>query len=181
MLAGLTRRWWVFLVRGLCGIAIGIVAFTQPFATLLALIVVWGALVLADGLTTLWAGWTDRRGGRGFWPLILSGAISLVAGATAWVMPGITALVLLVIIATWSIIRGVFEILAAIRLRRVVRNEWLLAAAGTLSVLFGIVLLARPAIGLATLAYLIGSYAFVSGIVLVVLALRLRRLRGLVG
>jgi uncharacterized membrane protein HdeD (DUF308 family) len=180
MIANLTRRWWVFLVRGLCGIGIGIVAFTQPFATLLALIVVWGALVLADGLTALWAGWSDRHDSRGFWPLLVSGAISLVAGLTAWMWPGLTALVFLFIIASWSIIRGLFEIWAAIRLRRVIHNEWLMATAGALSVLFGLVLVSRPAIGLVALAFLIGSYALVSGVVLVVLAVKLRRLRGLV-
>jgi uncharacterized membrane protein HdeD (DUF308 family) len=180
MIANLTRRRWVFLVRGLCGIAIGIVAFTQPLATLLALIVVWGALLLADGLTSLWAGWTDRHDGRGFGPLLTSGAISLVAGVTAWMWPGMTTIVLLFIIAIWSILRGLFEIWAAIRLRRVIHNEWLMATAGALSVLFGVVLVSRPAIGLVALAYLIGSYAMVSGVVLVVLAVKLRRLRGLV-
>jgi uncharacterized membrane protein HdeD (DUF308 family) len=91
-----------------------------------------------------------------------------------------TTIVLLFIIAIWSILRGLFEIWAAIRLRRVIHNEWLMATAGALSVLFGVVLVSRPAIGLVALAYLIGSYAMVSGVVLVVLAVKLRRLRGLV-
>lgn len=177
MIAGLTERWWVFLVRGLCGVVVGAVAFTQPVATLLALVVVWGAFALADGLTALWAGWTDRRGGRGLWPLFISGVISLVAGGMAWLWPGLTAVVLLAIIASWSIVRGLFEIWASIRLRRVIQREWLLATTGALSLLFGILLLSRPGIGLVTLGYLIGSYALASGILLVVLAFQLRGLR----
>jgi uncharacterized membrane protein HdeD (DUF308 family) len=178
MIAGLTQRWWVFLVRGLCAIALAVVAFTQPAATLLALIIVWGAYAVSDGVMALWAGWADRQGGRGMWPLLIVGVASLVAGLTAWIWPQITAFVLLAIIASWSIVRGLFEIVAAIRLRRVIENEWLLITTGALSLLFGIVLLSRPRLGLLALVYLIGSYALVCGILLVVLAFRLRSLRG---
>ena len=178
MIATLVRRWWVFLVRGLCGIVVGAVAFTRPFATLLALIVLWGAIALSDGLTALWAGWSDRRGSQGLWPLLLSGVISLIAGVTAWLWPGLAAVVLLAIIAGSSIVRGLFEIFAAIRLRRVIKNEWFLATSGLLSLLFGLLLLARPGVGLVTVVYLIGGYAFISGILLVMVAFKLRGLRG---
>lgn len=178
MIAKMARRWWVFLVRGLCEIVVALVAFTQPLLTLVALIVLWAALVLADGIMTLWAGWTDRREGKGVvMPLIVSGVISILAGATAWMWPGITIFALLAIIAAAAIVRGLFEIYAAILLRKVLEHEWLLAATGALSLLFGIVVLSRPAVGIAALAYVIGAYALASGILLVWLSLKLKGLR----
>jgi uncharacterized membrane protein HdeD (DUF308 family) len=171
-------RWWVFLVRGLCGIAVGIVAFTQPLVTLFALIVAWGALAIADGAAALWAGWTDRYGDEWLTPLAISGVVSVLAAFAALMWPGITALVLLAIVASWSIVRGMFEVWAAIRLRRLIANEWLLALNGLLSVVFGMVLLARPGAGLITIVYLIGGFAIVSGVLLVSLSIRLRRVQG---
>jgi uncharacterized membrane protein HdeD (DUF308 family) len=170
-------RWWVFLLRGLCAIAVGIVAFTQPLVTLFALIVAWGALALADGVAALWARWTDPHD-EWLTPLAISGVVSVLAAFAALMWPGITALVLLTIVASWSIVRGLFEVWAAIGLRRVIANEWLLALNGLLSVLFGVVLLARPGAGLITIVYLIGGFAIVSGVLLVSLSIRLRRVQG---
>jgi uncharacterized membrane protein HdeD (DUF308 family) len=100
----------------------------------------------------------------------------VLAGIGAWLWPGLTAMVLLGIIAGWSIIRGIFEMAAAISLRKVIDNEWLLLTAGALSVIFGLVLIARPGVGLVALVWMIGVYALVSGVVLVMLAFRLRSL-----
>jgi uncharacterized membrane protein HdeD (DUF308 family) len=95
----------------------------------------------------------------------------------ALVWPGITALTLLFVIAAWSIVRGVFEIGAAIRLRRTIEREWLLVLSGIISVLFGALLMASPGIGLMVLVWLAGAYAFVFGLVLTVLSFKLRGYR----
>ena len=176
MVANLLKRWWVFLVRGLCSIFIGVVAFTQPVTTLLTLVIVWGILALVDGITALFAGWSSRGRREGMMSFVIGGVISILAGLTAWLWPGMTVVALLTIIAVWSIVRGLFEIVGAIALRREVEHEWLMAGSGALSILFGVVLLSRPGAGIVTLAYLIGIYAVASGVMLVFLGFKLRGL-----
>jgi len=176
MVTGLTRSWWVFLLRGIFAVILGIVAFARPASTLYALVVIWGAYAVAEGVMALWAGIADdgHRQTRSF--LVIAGIAGVLAGIGAWLWPGLTAVILLGIIAGWSIIRGIFEMAAAIALRKVIENEWLLLAAGALSVLFGLILIARPGVGLVALVWMIGVYAFVNGVLLVMLAFRLRSL-----
>ena len=109
--------------------------------------------------------------------MILNGLAGIAIGVLTLLWPGITALVLLYFIAAWAILTGVFEIAAAIRLRREIEGEWLLALAGITSVIFGILLVALPGPGALALTWLIGAYALVFGILMLVLAFRLRRWR----
>jgi uncharacterized membrane protein HdeD (DUF308 family) len=176
MITNLTRRWWVFLVRGVFAILLAIVAFAQPMSTLFALVVVWGAYAVAEGAMALWAGFSDDAREQGRWFLIIAGVAGILGGVAAWLWPGLTAVVMLGIIAAWSIVRGVFEMAAAFALRKSIDNEWTLLAAGALSVLFGLLLLLRPGIGLLALVWLIAIYALISGVLQIVLAFRLRHL-----
>jgi uncharacterized membrane protein HdeD (DUF308 family) len=114
-------------------------------------------------------------GGSWGW-LVLEGLLGIGAGIVALVWPGITALALLWVIAFWAVLTGVLEIVAAVRLRRVLDNEWLLVVAGTLSIIFGLILMIWPGSGAIGLVWLIGIYAIAFGIVLGGLALRLRGL-----
>lgn len=174
----LARYWWATTLRGVVAVLFGLMAIIWPQITILVLVVLFGAYALVDGAIALgtaafgWHAATDRRG----W-LIVEGIVGLLAGIAAFVWPGITALVLLWLIAAWALVTGVLEIAAAIRLRREVRGEWLLALGGALSVLFGILLLVWPATGALALVILIGCFAIVFGVVLIGLGLRLRRLR----
>ena len=117
---------------------------------------------------------------RTWWILALRGVVAVLlgvgAGIIAFVWPDITALALLWLIAFWAILTGILEIVAAIRLRRVLNNEWLLAVAGVLSIIFGLILVIWPGSGAVGLVWLIGIYAIVFGVALVALALRLRSL-----
>ena len=90
-------------------------------------------------------------------------------------MPAITALSLLILIASWAIVTGIFEIIAAIRLRKIITNEWLLILAGIASVLFGVILLIQPGAGALVLIWWIGAYAIAFGILLMMLAFRMRQ------
>jgi uncharacterized membrane protein HdeD (DUF308 family) len=183
MLDLLTRHWWLLVVRGVLGILFGILALVWPGATIAALVLLFGVYAIVDGVATLYAAITGREGadrgrrpasgGHRVW-LTIEGLLGIGAGLVAFFWPGITALVLLWVIAFWAILTGVMEVAAAIRLRREMDNEWLLGLAGVASVLFGILLLVLPGAGALALIWLIGVYALVFGVILIVLGLRLR-------
>jgi uncharacterized membrane protein HdeD (DUF308 family) len=114
MLDELTRNWWVVLLRGIVSILFGIVAFLWPGVTLLAIVFMYGAFALADGIAALTLGLSGRKEGESWWPMLLVGIAGIVAGLFAFIWPGITAFVLLALVASWSIVRGIFEIAAAV-------------------------------------------------------------------
>jgi uncharacterized membrane protein HdeD (DUF308 family) len=145
----------------------------MPNLTLVTLVLLYGIYALADGLTALWVGGKSRT-----WWLALAGVLSVIVGICAFVYPGITTVALLYLIAAWAIVRGIFEIVAAIQLRKEISNEWMLILGGVLSITFGVVLVASPAAGALAMVWLIGAYALVFGIMMIVLAFRLRGLPG---
>ena len=166
----LARRWWLFALRGGFAILFGLLALIWPGLTLVALVVLWGAYTLVDGATELYLAVTHKDFAHG-----VLGVVGVVAGLVALFWPGITALVLLVVIAVWAIVGGVLEIVTAVRLRKVIEHERFLALSGLLSVVLGIILLSTPSTGALALVVTIGAFAILWGIVLVLLSLRLRK------
>jgi uncharacterized membrane protein HdeD (DUF308 family) len=171
-----TSSWWALVLRGLAAIAFGVLAFLLPHITLTALVFLWGAYALVDGILAIAAGVKSHAENKRWWVLLLEGLLSVTAGVLAFAIPGITALVLLILIAAWAIVTGAFEIGAAIQLRKYITGEWLLALAGVASVLFGFALLLNPNAGAIAVVWLIGAYAIVFGILLAVLGFRLKGL-----
>jgi uncharacterized membrane protein HdeD (DUF308 family) len=171
----LPRQWWLVALRGLAAITFGILAFIWPAITLEVLILFFGAYAMVDGVLALYAAIRSR--GQRAWVSVMEGIVGIGAGLVAFFSPGITALALLILIAGWAIVTGVMEVIAAVELRRVVRNEWFLILSGLLSVVFGIVLLIQPAAGALALVWLIGAYAIVFGIGMLGLSWRLRALK----
>ncbi|HEY0535535.1 MAG TPA: HdeD family acid-resistance protein [Actinoplanes sp.] len=179
MLETLTRYWWATALRGVLAILFGVTALVWPGITVFALVLIFGAYSLVDGAFTLATalGRRDRGGtetGSMIW-LVVQGIAGVMIGVLAFVWPGITAVALLWLIGIWAIVIGVLEVVAAIRLRRQLRREWLLGLSGAVTALFGILLIAWPAAGVLTLVTLIGIAAVVFGVGLVAFALRLRR------
>jgi uncharacterized membrane protein HdeD (DUF308 family) len=170
----LTRNWGWFALRGVFGVIFGLLTFFNPAISLASLILVFGAYALADGVFTVIAAVMNRRGEPHWVALLIGGLAGIAAGLVTFVMPGVTALVLLYFIAAWAIITGVAEIVTAIRLRKVITGEWLLAFAGVLSLLLGVFLVVRPGAGALAVVLWIGAYALVFGIMMIALALRLR-------
>jgi uncharacterized membrane protein HdeD (DUF308 family) len=173
MAVGIAERWWALALRGLAGIVLGIAAFAWPGITLVILVILFGAYLLVDGIFAVVGGALSRS-----WLLALDGVLGLIAGVIALVWPGITAVALLFLVAAWALLTGIAELVAAIRLRNMIRNEWLLIITGVVSIVFAILLVINPTAGLLTLVYLFGAYAIVFGVVSLALAVRLRSHRG---
>jgi uncharacterized membrane protein HdeD (DUF308 family) len=171
----LTRNWWLVLLRGIAAVLFAILAFIWPGLTLFALVFLFGAYALATGILSLMVAYKSPKGYPRFGALALGGIVSIITGLIAFFMPGLTAVGLLILIASWAIVTGIVEIIAAIRLRKVITREWLLVLAGLASIFFGVVLLLQPAAGALVLVWWIGAYAFVFGILLMILSFRLRR------
>ncbi|HUL81770.1 MAG TPA: HdeD family acid-resistance protein [Gammaproteobacteria bacterium] len=170
----LHRGWWLLLLRGVAAIAFGLLTWFQPGISLAALVLLFGAYSFADGVFSTWTALAGRAHNEYWWVLLLRGLLGIGIGILTFFEPGITALVLLFYIAIWAIATGMLEIAAAIRLRREIQGEWLLILSGAVSVVFGVVLVARPGAGALAVLWLIGSFAFVFGVLLVALALRAR-------
>ena len=178
LLGALAENWWLLLLRGLAAIAFGVIAFFWPGITLVALTYLWGAYALVDGVVAIWAAFNasgDDAGPR--WWLGLSGIVSILAGIVAFVYPGLTALVLLVVIAVWAIIIGVLQLYAATQLRKVINNEWWLILSGLLSIAFGAVLIAWPGTGALGVIWTIAWFAVFFGCMFIGLAFEVKKFK----
>lgn len=171
----LSRGWWLLLLRGLVAIAFGVLAWMQPGITLAALVLLFGVYCTADGILCFWTAVTGPKNHEYWWLLLLEGLVGIGMGLLAFFAPGITALALLFYIAIWAIATGMLEIVAAIRLRKEIDNEWFLLLAGIASVAFGILLTVQPGAGALAVLWLIGGYAVLFGVLLLVLAFKIRK------
>jgi uncharacterized membrane protein HdeD (DUF308 family) len=170
----LARWWWTFILRGAIAIAFGVLAFVSPPATIAALVILFGAWALVDGVFHIAGAIQDRSMTRTFWLGVLEGVVSIIAGLLALAFPDVAALSLLLIISAWSIVTGVVEVIMAIRLREQITGELWLAIAGILSIVFGVLLFLFPTSGAITIVWIIGAYAIVFGIAMIALGWRLR-------
>jgi uncharacterized membrane protein HdeD (DUF308 family) len=170
----LRRVWWVLVVRGLLGVLFGLLAFSHPGTTLAVLIAFFGAYALIDGIMAIYFAFQAPREHVQVWPFILEGLVGILAGIGAFVAPLVTAVALETLIAAWAFVTGIFELIAAFRLRHVISGEWILALTGIFSILAGIALWAYPVAGLAAIVMVIGAYALVFGLLLISLGLRIR-------
>ncbi|MEO7295481.1 MAG: HdeD family acid-resistance protein [Candidatus Limnocylindria bacterium] len=175
----LARWWWTFILRGILAIAFGILSFFAPPLGIAVLVGLFGAWALIDGATSIVAGIRTQGQDRSWWLEILEGIAGIAAGLLALIFPTFAAEVLVLIIAAWAIVTGLFQIVAAIRLRQQIRGEIWLGLAGVASVLFGVVLVLFPAAGALSLVWLIGGSAIAFGAFLLVLGWRLRGIRDL--
>ncbi|MEX2307077.1 MAG: DUF308 domain-containing protein [Pirellulales bacterium] len=176
MLDIICRRWWMLLVRGLAAIGLGVCAIVWPGITLLALAILFGVFATIDGVASIMLGIRGEPDGTVWWTMVALGVLAIIAGIIAFAWPGLTLLVLLTVVGVSAIVRGVFEIMAAIRLRKEIDDEWILGLSGALSVIFGVLILWRPDVGLLAIALLIGAYMLALGSLAVALSLRLRRM-----
>lgn len=172
----LARYWWVLLIRGIVAIIFGLLALLLPRTTLLALVYLFGAYALVDGIFAVVAA-LGHRGAHSNWGwMLIGGIIGIIIGVLTFLWPGITALVLLYLIAFWAILIGIYELSVAFGMRLVASGEWLLVLSGILSIILGILLLFNPIAGGLALVTVVGAYAIIIGIILLIRAFRLRTL-----
>jgi uncharacterized membrane protein HdeD (DUF308 family) len=165
---------WSVAVRGIAALLLGFFALARPGSALLALVLVFGAYALIDGILTLVSAAKENpEYGRGW--LVLEGLADILIGLVTFVWPGITALALTYLIATWAIIKGIFELVGAVRLRRYIRHEWLYIVGGVVSILLGVAIFGRPLLGALAITWMLGIYGLFFGVVLLGLSFNLRR------
>jgi uncharacterized membrane protein HdeD (DUF308 family) len=174
MRLALATNWGALVIRGLAGIILGILALTWPGITLAALVFLFAAYALVDGVASLIGAVRAMERHERWGVLVLEGIVGIAAAVVTVAWPGITALALVYVIAAWAIITGVLEIAAAIRLRHYISHEWLLVLGGIASLVFGFLLMMAPLAGALVLAIWVGVYCLVFGVMLVALGLRLR-------
>jgi uncharacterized membrane protein HdeD (DUF308 family) len=175
----MARWWWTFILRGILAVAFGLVAFIAPPATIAALVLLFGAWALVDGVFDIVAAIRHPTRDRPFWLALLEGIAGIVAGVLALAFPAIAADVLLLLISAWAIVTGVIEIILAVRLREEITGELWLALGGILSIVFGALLFLFPVSGALTIVWIIGAFAMVFGISMIILGWRLRGINAL--
>jgi uncharacterized membrane protein HdeD (DUF308 family) len=176
MLHLLARYWWALALRGLFAVLFGLLTFFIPGITLLALVLLFGIYALLDGIFDIVSA---IRSPSHHWAFVVEGIVGISVGILTLIWPGITGMVLLYLIGFWAIFTGVLEIVAGIRLRAAIANEVLLVLMGILSLLFGLFIIIFPGAGALAIAFWIGAYALIFGIMLIALAFRLRGFRHL--
>jgi uncharacterized membrane protein HdeD (DUF308 family) len=178
MVEQLTRNWWAVGLRGLFAVVLGIIAFIWPGITLEALVYVFGAYAIVDGIFAIVAAGTSASlGGRWGW-LLFSGILGIAAGIVTFVWPSITAVALLAVVAAYAFVTGILEIAAAFQYSKLMTtgNAWLLGLSGVFSIIFSILLVVWPNSGLLSLVWLIGFYALLYGFTLIGMAYQLYKL-----
>lgn len=174
MRIALVTNWWSLVIRGVAAILFGILTFVWPAITLTALVFLFAGYALIDGVVNI-AGMLKAVHAHDRWGiLLLEGIVGIVAAAVTVLWPAITALALVYVIAAWALVTGVFEVAAAVRLRKHISGEWLLALGGIASLIFGVLLMIAPLAGALVIALWVGAYALVFGVLLVALGFRLR-------
>jgi uncharacterized membrane protein HdeD (DUF308 family) len=169
----LARNWWILALRGVAALIFGVLAFLWPHIALIALVLLFGAYVLVDGIFNLInAALGQTREPR--WIVAVMGIAGVIIGIVTLVWPDLSAIALIYLIAAWAVTVGAFTILAAIRLRDDIDDEWLMAFIGVVLILFGLAIATVPGPGALALVWLISAFVVAYGVLQLLLAFRLR-------
>ncbi|QLE56273.1 HdeD family acid-resistance protein [Nostoc sp. TCL26-01] len=170
----LAKNWWTLTLRGAIAIIFGLVALAWPTLTLTALVYLFATFWLAGGVLLAIAALREHLYDTHNWLLLLEGVVGIAVGMLAFIWPGVTAFVLLYLIAAWAIVTGVLEMITALQLRQAMENEWLPAVTGLVSLIFGVMLIIWPVAEALAILWLIAAYAILFGTLLLILGFKLR-------
>lgn len=174
MVEVLTRNWWMWLIRGIAAIVFGLLAWRWPGVTWITIAILFGAYALVDGIFAIVATVRAAESQQRWWPFLIEGIVGILIAAITFYDVRITLLALYFTIAAWAFLTGIFEIIAAVQLRKHIANEIWLIVAGIASIAFGVLMLYFPMAGMLAIIWLIAAYAIVFGILMIAFALRLR-------
>lgn len=176
-LQALADYWWALLLRGIAAVIFGLIALFWPGLTAYALLLAFGIFALFDGVLAIATAFRRKPSDDRWWSWLIDGALSIIIGLMALFWPVATAIAIVIWIAAWAIVVGVMRILAAIKLRHEIEGEWALGLSGLLMIVWGVLLFALPAAGILGLTWMFGVFTLLAGIVMIVLALRVRGLK----
>lgn len=176
MIERVSSHWWLFLIRGLLALSLGIAMPLFPGAAIFTLAILFGAYAFVDGIVAIAAAIRMNHAGANWIWMLLEGILGILVGVVTYVYPGITVLWLVYLFAAWAILSGIFAIASAFRLRVAIANEILMILVGAISIVAGIVIFAAPLYGVFALVWTISIYAILAGIFLIGLAFKLRGL-----
>jgi uncharacterized membrane protein HdeD (DUF308 family) len=174
------RTWWVFLIGGIASVIFGVLAFINPGIALLVLATFFAAAVLVDGAFNI-AGSIQNRDKDGWWVMLLLGIFELVVGGYALSNPPVKMMAFILLVAFEAIVLGVFTIMLGYKVRQATRREWLLYLIGALSILFGLTVIANPALGGLSIVLVIASWAIMVGTLKIFFAFKVKNLPERVG
>ncbi|MGU3464006.1 HdeD family acid-resistance protein [Methylobacterium sp. C33D] len=180
MSAALARNWWLVALRGVIAILFGAVAFIAPGAFVLSLVLFFAAYMLADGVFAVVGAVRAAQRHERWGFLLIEGLVDIVVGVAAVLMPAAAVWAFVLLLAVWALVTGGLMIAAAFRLH-LHYGRWWLVLGGVVSILFGLALLINPGMSALVLTWWIGSYTFAFGILLLILAFKLRSQHGAVG
>ena len=176
MLSSITRNWWAPVVSGVLAVIAGIAAFAYPGITFEALVLLFGIYAFLDGILWLAFGLLAASEHERWWPLVVSGIVGIAVGVLTFAETQSVGLALVYVVGAWAVVTGVLEIVAAIRLRQVMSDGWLMGLSGALSIVFGVLVFLQPNAGAYALTFIFGFYAILTGISQAWLGFRLRSL-----
>ena len=171
----LGRCWWMLALRGALAVIVGMLMLSLPGVTMVAIVALFAAYTLLAGGAAIFAALRHRATDERWWLVLLNGLAGVAVGAIAMFYPGLTALVFVLLLASFALTTGVLEIVLAVRLRKSIEREWMLALSGAVSVIFGAAVLIAPVAGALAFVWLLSFYAVTSGVILLAFAFRARR------
>lgn len=174
MTDSLMQSWWILALRGVFAILFGVLAFLWPGITLLTLVALFAAYALLGGVASIAGAVANRRRDEDWWMPLLTGLVGVGAAVISVMRPGLTALVFVLLVGAHALVTGVLDIAFAIRLRKLIHDEWLLILSGIASIVFGALVFLFPSTGALALIWLISLYAVLTGALMLGLSLRLR-------
>jgi uncharacterized membrane protein HdeD (DUF308 family) len=174
MLQVMSRNWWMVLIQGIAAVLFGIaILFTWPGLVLNTMVLVFAVYAFVDGIFAVINAIQHRNTPR-WWVMLLEGAIGILAGIGAFLFPGGAVLTLLYIVAFWAVFTGLTQVVTAIQLRKEIDNEWMLILSGIVSIIFGFLIVFFPGAAILSILTILGILAIIWGVMLVILAFRLR-------
>jgi uncharacterized membrane protein HdeD (DUF308 family) len=169
------RTWWVFLLGGIASVVFGGLAIMKPVAAWLVVAIFFAASILVDGILNI-LGSLQHREKDGWWIMLLIGLLGVALGGYGLLNPPVSMVAFMYVVAFEAVMLGVFLVMLGYKVRAATEREWILYLAGTLSVLFGILVIVNPVVGSLSVITMIATWALVTGVLKILFAFRMRNL-----